>query len=479
MIRDIFENVKSTASANERKKLIQQALESDQRETILQIFEDCYGPTKYNITSDSVNKALDDPKLQSQILAMVRSAKDAEHYGFDSSTIDSNYEYVHETLTKLADRTYSGNEAIMHLASLLIQFRDDAHIIRSIVDKNLKIGFSLEQVNKLLGKKKKEFEVSLAYNLDDVKGVDPIDGTYFASRKLDGCRCVCFVETGWDEDEKNVHIVSDPIFKSRQNKEFTTLNNLIEPMRHLALEYHIVGKLVFDGEVCILDEKGDEHFDWIMKEIRRKNHTIANPCYNIFDVVTQEQFEGLEESPNFTERDFSLTVAFKKLLDKSSIKLDASEVRPIDRLHLLKQELIRSQEDFDRWSGYVSKGGWEGFMLRKDAPYKSGRTKDLLKVKKFKDAEYKVVGYEGGMMKYGTTEVPVVTNILIEHKGNVVSVGSGISKEQRIAWYDEPANIVGKTVTIQYFEETVDSKTGKLSLRFPVLKYVYDEERDV
>ena len=293
------------------------------------------------------------------------------------------------------------------------------------------------------------------------------------------CRCVCFVETGWDEDGKNVHIVSNPIFKSRQNKEFTTLNNLIEPMRRLALEYHIVGKLVFDGEVCILDENGDEHFDWIMKEIRRKNHTIANPCYNIFDVVTQEQFEGLEKSPNFTERDFSLTVAFKKLMDKSDIKLDDSEVRPIDRLHLLKQELIYTQEDFDRWSGYVADGGWEGFMLRKDAPYKSGRTKDLLKVKKFKDAEYKVVGYESGMMKYGTTEIPVVTNILIEHKGNVVSVGSGISKEQRIAWYDEPANIVGKTVTIQYFEETVDSKTGNPSLRFPVLKYVYDEERDV
>lgn len=293
------------------------------------------------------------------------------------------------------------------------------------------------------------------------------------------CRCVCFVETGWDEDGENVHIVSDPIFKSRQNKEFTTLNNLIEPMRRLALEYHIVGKLVFDGEVCILDEKGDEHFDWIMKEIRRKNHTIANPCYNIFDVVTQEQFEGREESPNFTERDFSLVVAFKKLSDKSHIESDASTVHPIDRLHLLKQELICTQEDFDRWSGYVAEGGWEGFMLRKDAPYKSGRTKDLLKVKKFKDAEYKVVGYESGMMKYGTTEIPVVTNILIEHKGNVVSVGSGISKEQRIAWYNEPANIVGKTVTIQYFEETVDSKTGNLSLRFPVLKYVYDEERDV
>ena len=461
MIREIFNNLRSTASANERKEIMSNLLQSDKRELILQIFEDCYGPTKYNLSSDRITE-------HSTI--------------FDNSTltIDKDYHVFHEMLEKLAKRELTGNAALEYANQVFALFvNEDRPYLSMILDKNLKVGFSLEQVNKLLGKKKKEFEVSLAYNLDDVKGVDPIDGTYFASRKLDGCRCVCFVETGWDEDGKNVHIVSNPIFKSRQDKEFTTLNNLIEPMRRLALEYHIVGKLVFDGEVCILDENGDEHFDWIMKEIRRKDHTIANPCYNIFDVVTQEQFEGREESPNFTERDFSLTVAFKKLMDKLDIKSDDSEVRPIDRLHLLKQELIRSQEDFDRWSGYVADGGWEGFMLRKDAPYKSGRTKDLLKVKKFKDAEYKVVGYESGMMKYGTTEIPVVTNILIEHKGNVVSVGSGISKEQRIAWYDEPANIVGKTVTIQYFEETVDSKTGNPSLRFPVLKYVYDEERDV
>ena len=461
MIREIFNNLRSTASANERKEIMSNLLQSDKRELILQIFEDCYGPTKYNLSSDRITE-------HSTI--------------FDNSTltIDKDYHVFHEMLEKLAKRELTGNAALEYANQVFALFvNEDRPYLSMILDKNLKVGFSLEQVNKLLGKKKKEFEVSLAYNLDDVKGVDPIDGTYFASRKLDGCRCVCFVETGWDEDGKNVHIISNPIFKSRQNKEFTTLNNLIEPMRRLALEYNIVGKLVFDGEVCILDENGDEHFDWIMKEIRRKDHTIANPCYNIFDVVTQEQFEGREESPNFTERDFSLTVAFKKLMDKLDIKSDDSEVRPIDRLHLLKQELICSQEDFDRWSEYVADGGWEGFMLRKDAPYKSGRTKDLLKVKKFKDAEYKVVGYESGMMKYGTTEIPVVTNILIEHKGNVVSVGSGISKEQRIAWYDEPANIVGKTVTIQYFEETVDSKTGNPSLRFPVLKYVYDEERDV
>jgi hypothetical protein len=35
-----------------------------------------------------------------------------------------------------------------------------------------------------------------------------------------------------------------------------------------------------------------------------------------------------------------------------------------------------------------------------------------------------------------------------------------------------------KIITVQYFEESVDSKTGQLSLRFPTLKIVHGSERN-
>ena len=66
---------------------------------------------------------------------------------------------------------------------------------------------------------------------------------------------------------------------------------------------------------------------------------------------------------------------------------------------------------------------------------------------------------------------------MIRHKGNLVKVGSGLSKEQRIGWYSRPDEIIGKLITVQYFEESKDSKTGEYSLRFPVLKYVYEDGR--
>lgn len=149
---------------------------------------------------------------------------------------------------------------------------------------------------------------------------------------------------------------------------------------------------------------------------------------------------------------------------------------------MLEQELITSQEIFDKWARRVKDNNWEGFMLRKNTSYKSGRTKDLLKVKKFQDNEYIVEDIIIGKVSYnenGIKEYDAVAALIIDHKGTKVQVGSGLSKEQRLGWYNNPKDIIGKTVTIQYFEETVNKKDDSFSLRFPVLKYVYEDGRDV
>ena len=39
------------------------------------------------------------------------------------------------------------------------------------------------------------------------------------------------------------------------------------------------------------------------------------------------------------------------------------------------------------------------------------------------------------------------------------------------------SKILGKTITVQYFEES-QNQDGEYSLRFPVLKYIYDEKRN-
>ena len=75
-------------------------------------------------------------------------------------------------------------------------------------------------------------------------------------------------------------------------------------------------------------------------------------------------------------------------------------------------------------------------------------------------------------------KIKAVGNLVIEHKGNKVGVGTGLSLAQRKRWYEHPEEIIGKQICVKFFEETVD-QNGNPSLRFPVLKYVYEEDRDV
>ena len=129
----------------------------------------------------------------------------------------------------------------------------------------------------------------------------------------------------------------------------------------------------------------------------------------------------------------------------------------------------------------ATENSWEGLMLRKNNGYKGKRSKDLLKVKKFYDEEYKVIDLESNKIRYikegMEVEEEMLSNIIIEHKGNKVGVGSGFTIDERKNYHKNPEEILGKTVTIQYFEES-KNKDGEYSLRFPVLKHIYENGRN-
>lgn len=438
-IVELFKMIEMEGSSLIKDQIVKENLDAF-KDILKSIYEDCYGSQKY----------------------FIRKAPIISNYG--TFTIDTSYNTFSLALKDLANRVVTGHEAINYITQTLEMFtQEDQEWLIRILMKDLKIGYSKTSWEKIFGKGDDEYEVSLALNLDKVKGVNVLDGTFYASRKLDGVRCVAIAEV---IDRQVVSLE----LKSRQGKTFTTLDNLKPELRTFFLNLPD-GVWVLDGEVCIVDENGDEHFDWVMKEISRKNHTIENPSYWLFDLICGEDFFSGRGETIFSQRLLAL---------RNSYDRHVSVYGDLKHLRILGQELIESQADFDSWTNMVSTHNWEGFMLRKDVGYRGGRTKDLIKVKKFQDDEYVVIGYECGDVKYGTeTFRDVVSNLHIIHKGNRVSVGSGISKEQRILWRKQPEKIIGKEVTIQYFEETKDSKTGEFSLRFPVLKHVYDKKREV
>ena len=224
---------------------------------------------------------------------------------------------------------------------------------------------------------------------------------------------------------------------------------------------------MFDGEVCLMDEEGNEDFQGVMKQLRRKDHQIENPVFVVFDMIHKPDFDSNKGNEILSERLHTL----RSWYNGSTVNMEI--IRRLDQFQVI------DGRHFDKWGQMASDNKWEGFMLRKDVGYEGKRSKNLLKVKTFHDAEYTVIDAEVDEMrivKDGREEyLDMLAQVWIEHKGYKVKVGSGFTQEQRLKY--AYADIIGKTITVQYFEETKNDKGG-ISLRFPTVKHIYENKRD-
>ena len=352
----------------------------------------------------------------------------------------NTYETVFQLLDDLNNRKITGHDAIAAVNGLTTANPGYEELIYSIVDKDLKIRAGDKVINKAIPGLIPTFNVALAGNhIQDFKNDCDWNDGWFASRKLDGVRCLAVVdETG-----------------------SCTL--------YFRMEATNIINTVFDGEICLIDEDGNEDFSSVMKEIRRKNHQVENPAYMIFDMLTKDEFELKKESDILSWRFITLRTFINSLKPGSK-----------DILRYTEQMIITGDEHLQTWVKLATDNNWEGVMLRKNIPYEGKRSKNLLKVKKFYDAEYEVIDYdcdEHEVVRDGkSVTMKMLSQVWIEHKGYKVKVGSGFTQEQRLEYMD--GSIMGKTITVQYFEETKNDK-GTISLRFPTCKHIYQGKRDM
>lgn len=302
----------------------------------------------------------------------------------------------------------------------------------------------------------KKIEPEVRYDLE-VEG----NHNYFANGILvHNCRCITII------DHKGIIR-----FFSRQGKEFFTLDKIGAQLQRLGMK-----NMVFDGEMCIVDSMGNENFKAITKEITRKDHTIQNPKYKVFDMMTLDEFEARHTNRKFFDR-------YMELLDwELTYNQNRQEYGGAQMIQVVEMVAVENQQHFENLFDEAKAKGWEGLVIRKNDTTICKRSDSMLKVKAFKDAEYVVEDVEFGpfrVIKDGKeVEEEVMTNAYITHKGNRVSVGSGWSLEQRRQYKEHPEELIGKTITVQYFEETTD-KDGNISLRFPTCKFVYENGRNV
>jgi len=422
-VKKFVDEMRSTSSSNDKVAIIAQS-----NAFIHKVIEATYNPYKqYYVTSKTCKK--------------------------NSGLFKYNtYETIFELLDDLSSRNKTGHDAIAAVNGFVIANCDTVRlkdIIYSIIDKDLKIRCGAKVINKAVSNLIPEFNVTLA---QEYKGKCDWDDEWYASRKLDGVRCLARV----DSEGKCT------LF-SRTGKEFTTLNKVKE-----AIEKTGIINVTFDGEICLMDDNGNEDFQGIMKELRRKDHQIGNPIFLMFDMMNNWEFDNGKGDTPLDLRLQTLRGWFNGRFIDNNI------------LRYLDQFQITGDDHFETWNKMSAENGWEGFMLRKNVGYEGKRTKNLVKVKKFFDAEYEVLGWDidtHEVVRDGKSEsMTMLSQVWIEHKGHIVKVGSGFTQDQRLEYMD--GSIVGKTITVQYFEETKNDKGG-ISLRFPTVKHIYEAKRDM
>ena len=425
-LNDLVNDLRANSSTNEKAEIIKEYIAKDSSCFLKKALLYTYHPTwQYFVTSDNLKKY--------------------------ASLRGNSYSDLFDLLDALKSRTITGHDAIGAINSFVEQHCEYEDLIHCIVDKDLKTRAGDKIINKAISNLIPEFSVALAEKYEpDI--VDWKDG-WFVSRKLDGARCLAIVDSS-----------GDVTFFSRAGNTFDTLSKVSEAIKELGLK-----DVVFDGELCLIDKNGNEYFQGVMKELRKKNHTIQKPSYKIFDMISHEEFyskKGQQNKPYSTRLE------------------NLSQVIEVNSgcLGMLPQELIKNDNHFGEWIAKANESGWEGLILRADQPYKGKRSKDLLKYKSFFDDEYKVIDVEMGPFRYvnngAECEETMLSCVMIEHKRHIVRVGSGFSIDQRKDFYQDPNKILNKIVLIQYFQET-KNQDGGISLRFPTFKFLYGDKREI
>lgn len=246
--------------------------------------------------------------------------------------------------------------------------------------------------------------------------------------KLDGIRCLIYKK-------------DKIIFQSRQNK-------LFEPYIHLLPELELIfakyPDIILDGELYC-HGLGFESITSMVRRAKVRHPDIEKINYVMYDCITNTNTESsISSSPTYLERMKLLSpFMFKKVFFIETI--EGHSMKHIEDAHT-----------------HYTNDGYEGIMIRANGLYKQGRSKDLLKYKKFLDKEYEVVSHHEGTGTHAATPIFICkTTTITGDKTFGVTMNGPI--EARKEMFKNVTKYYHKMLTVKYQELSVDGIP-----RFPI-----------
>lgn len=216
----------------------------------------------------------------------------------------------------------------------------------------------------------------LAKSYDKITNNRVYDKQYYASRKIDGLRCLIYLG-----EDGELHTLS----RGAMNYDAAMFDILSHPK--LIQLFKDNPNLIMDGE-CYHHGMSLQKLNSVARtQVTAVDYEVLQfYWYDIVDLQLPfyERLEKMESIRNSLD----LTFDPEKTFDDGEL-----------RIQFVPQELVSGWDNIKiLHDKYVSEG-WEGVVIRlEDCPYKpNSRTNNMIKVKSYKDSEFLVIGYELGL----------------------------------------------------------------------------------
>ena len=313
---------------------------------------------------------------------------------------------------------------------------------RRILIKDLRCGVSEKTVNNVAKRMDLEFKVPIFSCMlahDGAKHPKKIKGDCLVEYKYDGVRVIAIVKNG------------KATLYSRNGKIFHNF-----PHIENALSKSEYNNIVFDGEVM------SDDFQALMKQVYRKSGAQTDDAYlALFDILPLKEFNEGKSKLSSIERKEELNKLSKSF--ENAIKLVDYEVINFDEKH--------GQNKFASMNKEALEKGYEGLMIKpNDNFYECKRSHAWLKIKPFIEVTLKIIDIQEGTGKHSGKLGAFHVEGDDDGKFFSLSVGSGLTDEEREKFWASKDKLIGRLVEIRADAITQSIEGEHYSLRFPRFK---------
>lgn len=358
-------------------------------------------------------------------------------------------------------------------------FAEDTYVVaKIIVTKDVAIGVSTSSYNKVFVNNT-IFEVTpqLAHSFSDhytkIMGQEVT-----VTMKLDGFRCLAFIEPS-EENGLTVKLLSR---NGTPYNGFKEIEDSCMRFFHALLYLDIKGfesGVVLDGELLAdLNEPAKVIYKATSKICSEDKENKSGVTYHLFDIIPLDEYKNQNSTMSYSDRRNILdTITNYMAQATENIHTTRYEtqykIKPVQCFYkdeVLDEHLMKKISSL---LDTVTSGNYnEGLMVNVcNEKYKFSRTNALLKIKKMKNGDVRIIGFQEGTNKYEGTLGAIEVEFYYLNQRATCKVGSGFTDEERKIMWNHQEAFINKICQVKYFEVT-SNKSGEFGLRFPIFQFI-------